>query len=282
MEANDAIRWVARPDLDSPVLVAAFEGWNDAGEAASGACSFLASAWGATEVASLDPEEFYDFTVARPHVTLDDEGIRVIEWPANRFSWAEPEGGRSVIFLQGVEPQLRWRTFTEAVAAVAHALDVSLVLTLGALLTDSPHTKPVKVTGTAGSRDLIERLDLSRSQYEGPTGIVGVLHDALRREGIESASLWAAVPHYVGQNPAPKATLALVERVARILETDVATTPLELAAASWEQQVTDAVAADDEMTEYVRRLEEAGDDPEIPPRDELAAEVERFLRDQGQ
>ena len=278
----DPLRWVTRPELESPVLIAAFEGWNDAGEAASAAVTYLVDTWEAETFATLDPEEFYDFTVVRPQVRLDDDRVRHIDWPANSLSHATiPGTGRSVVLLQGIEPQLKWRTFSDAFVGIARDLGVELVVTLGALLTDTPHTRPVRVTGTAADPDLIARLNLVRSGYEGPTGIVGVLHDALGTAGIPSASLWAAVPHYVGQNPSPKATLALVQRLSRLLGTSIDAVDLQIASASWERQVSEAVEADDDMVHYVQRLEESDDDPELPERDVLAAEVERFLREQG-
>ena len=278
----DPLRWETRPPLASPVLIAAFEGWNDAGEAASSAVTYLVDTWGAERFATVDPEEFYDFTVVRPQVRLDDDQVRHIDWPANALSHATiPGTGRSAILLQGIEPQLRWRTFSQTLVGLARELHVELVVTLGALLTDTPHTRPVRVTGTAADPELIAKLNLVRSGYEGPTGIVGVLHDALGTAGIPSASLWAAVPHYGGPNPAPKATLALVQRTARLLGTSIDAVDLQIASASWERQVSEAVEADDDMVHYVQRLEETEDEPELPERDVLAAEVERFLREQG-
>ena len=278
----EPIRWQRRPELTSPILIAAFEGWNDAGEAASTAVSYLVDTWEAEPFATVDPEEFYDFTAVRPQVRLDDDQVRHIDWPTNTFSAARiPGSDRSAILLQGIEPQLRWRTFSDALVALARDLGVELVVTLGALLTDTPHTRPVRVTGTAADPELIARLNLQRSGYEGPTGIVGVVHDALGKAGVPSASLWAAVPHYVGQNPSPKATLALVQRTARLLGTAIDAVDLQIASASWERQVSEAVEADDDMIHYVRRLEESDDEPELPERDVLAAEVERFLREQG-
>lgn len=278
----DLIRWTNRPELRSPVMVAAFEGWSDAGEAASTAVAYLATAWDAEPFATIDPEEFFDFTVTRPHVRLDDELVRHIDWPTNAFTAGRiPGTDRDVVFLSGIEPQLRWRAFTDAIIGVAADLGVEMVVTLGALLTDTPHTRPVRITGTAADPDILERFGMQRSRYEGPTGIVGVLHDALGRAQVPSASLWAAVPHYVGQNPSPKATLALVERATSLLDTSVDAVDLHIASTSWERQISEAVAADEDMTDYVRRLEESDEEPDLPHRDELAAEVERFLREQG-
>jgi predicted ATP-grasp superfamily ATP-dependent carboligase len=281
----DAVRWHQRPQLRRPILVAAFEGWNDAGDGASGAAEYLIDVLDAEPLASVDTEEFYDFTVARPNVRLVDGVTRTIEWPEPELSFASPGGEHDIVFLQACEPQLKWRTFAAMIVGVATALNVEMVVTLGALLAEVPHTRPVRVTGTAGSPDLVERLHLERSRYEGPTGIVGVLHDAFARSGIPSASLWAAVPHYVAKTPSPKATLALVERASELLGIPVDTVDLEIAATAYERQVSEVVADDDDVAEYVRRLEEGeGDDiiepSEIPSAESLAGEVERFLRDQ--
>jgi predicted ATP-grasp superfamily ATP-dependent carboligase len=197
----DAVRWEDRPQLRRPVLIAAFEGWNDAGDAASTAARYLATEWGGRRIATIDPEEFYDFTVVRPTVSLVDGHTRQIDWPENEFAVGITPA-RDILFLHGIEPQLKWRTFVSQIVSVANALHVELALTLGALLAEVAHTRPVHVTGTAADEDLIARLKLERSHYEGPTGIVGVLHDALAQAGIPSASLWAAVPAYAGTGPA--------------------------------------------------------------------------------
>jgi proteasome assembly chaperone (PAC2) family protein len=273
-------------------MVAAFEGWNDAADAASSAVAHLARTWGATAFADIDPEEFFDFTAARPRVSLDPDAGRRIEWPANLFLAARMEGGpHDVVLLAGTEPHLRWRTFCDTVIDTAAALDVELVVTLGALLADVAHTSPVRVTGSAGDDTLAARLHLRRSRYEGPTGIVGTLTEALARRRVPAASLWAAVPHYVSQTPSPKATLALVERSSALLGMPASAVDLQIAAASYERQVTDLVQADPEIAEYVSALEreDADEDDADPPDDDsedltgeaLAAEVERFLRDQG-
>jgi proteasome assembly chaperone (PAC2) family protein len=282
----EIVTWVERPVLRHPVMIAAFEGWNDAGDAASTAAQYLARKWDAEDFASIDPEEFYDFSSTRPLVRLIDGSTRNIDWPANEWSAASlPETERDVVFLQGVEPQLRWRTFCGAVVEVAQGLGVELVLTLGALLAETPHTRPVRVTGTAADHDLVARLGLQRSGYEGPTGIVGVLHDALGRAGLSSASLWATVPHYVGQTPSPKAALALVERVSDLLAVPVRTADLDVAAAAYERQVNEVVEADEDALAYVRSLEDAADadggsgDVPLVEGDAIAAEVERFLRE---
>jgi proteasome assembly chaperone (PAC2) family protein len=288
----ELLRWEARPALHRPLLIAAFEGWNDAGDGASDAVAYLARHFGAEGFVSIDPEEFYDFTATRPEVRLEDDLHRVIEWPHNRFSRAAlGDTGRDIVFLEGIEPQLRWRTFSELVVEVARTLGIELVVTLGALLAEVPHTRPVRVTGTAADPTVVERLGLRPSGYEGPTGIVGVLGEALHRAGIPSASLWASVPAYVGQTPSPKATLALVTRLTDLLGVAVQTVDLDIAAAAYERQVDDVVSSDEDAIAYVRSLEEAqdsGDDDEDDAIDEihlaggdaLAAEVERYLREQ--
>lgn len=292
------------------MLIAAFEGWNDAGEAASTAVAHLTEEWGAQSFASIDPEEFFDFSSTRPEVQLNEDDTREIVWPSNEFSSARLGAtSRDVILLSGTEPQLRWKSFSALIIDVARALGVDMVVTLGALLADVPHSRPVRITGTAADADLIEKLDLQRSRYEGPTGIVGVLHDALGKAGIRSCSLWATVPHYLPGTLSPKAALALVERAADLLGVSVETLDLQIATTQYERQVTDVVEADEDMAGYVRRLElshDSGDDlddddedddendEEVDPRDAfrdadgnlpngdaLAAELERYLRDQG-
>ena len=295
----DAVRWEERPRLRRPILIAAFEGWNDAGDAASTAARYIATEWGARRIASIDPEDFYDFTVVRPNVRLVDGMTREIDWPDNEVSVAAATSDtRDVVFLHGIEPQLKWRTFVSEITDLAKALDIELAVTLGALLAEVPHTRPVHVTGTAADEGLINRLGLQRSRYEGPTGIVGILHDNLARAGIPSASLWAAVPAYVAKTPSPKGTLALVKRTASLLDEHVDITSLQIAASAYERQVSEVVAEDEDVAAYVRSLEESDDaeradggehgDPLAHPSrldqvggDALAAEVERFLRDQG-
>ena len=210
----EELRIHSRPELEKPVLLAAFRGWNDGAQAASLAAGYLAKTWDAEQFAEIDPEDFFDFQATRPHVSLEDGLTRRIEWPETGFYHARPEGlDRDVVLLLGIEPNLRWRTFTELVVGLATELEVELMITLGALLADVPHTRPAPVTGSATDSELVERLGLSASRYEGPTGIVGVLHDACREAGIPSASLWAAVPHYVSLTPSPRAAVALCERL---------------------------------------------------------------------
>jgi len=263
-------------------VVVAFEGWNDAGDAASSAVRWFSDRWDATPFADIDPEVFYDFTSTRPEVRIEDD-VRVIDWPSNEFSSTSlPGSGRHVVFLHGVEPQLRWRTFADQVLEVAEALDASMVVTLGALLAEVPHSRPVGVVGTAYDEDVVARLGLTPSQYQGPTGIVGVLHDRCRTAGIESASLWATVPTYVPGAPSPKATLALVEKTAELLGEGVITTDLEIAAASYERQIDELVDDDEETQAYVAALEQHHDEQlKVPEPGELAEEVERFLREHG-
>lgn len=259
-------------------MIAAFEGWNDAGDAASTAARWLRDRWAPDLLAEIDAEEFYDFTATRPRVHLDDGGSREIQWPANTFTVGSA-GNVDTVVLLGNEPQLRWRTFCRQIVEVAEALDARLVLTLGALLAEVPHTRPTSVVGTAVDQALIDRLDLAPSTYEGPTGIVGVLQDACAKAGLASASLWAAVPAYVPGAPSPKAALALVERTAEVLGVAAVATDLDIAAAAYERQVSEVVVDDDEMTEYVQRLEERFDSDEGVPSASLVEEVERFLRD---
>jgi predicted ATP-grasp superfamily ATP-dependent carboligase len=263
------------------VLVAAFEGWNDAGDAASGAVKYLVERTDAEKVAEIDPEEFLDFTSTRPQSRVDDDGVRVVEWPSIDLYAAHLPGGADALLLVASEPQLRWRTFCEQVVGIAHETGARLVLTLGALVAEVPHSRPVPVVGTATDAALQAELGLPASTYEGPTGIVGVLSDACRVAGLPSASLWAAVPTYVPTAPSPKAQLALIERAGEVLGTWVPTTDLEIAAASYERQVSELVEEDDETSDYVSRLEtrhdESGGDDEGAGKS-LVEEVERYLR----
>lgn len=280
------VHWQHEADLHRPVLVAAFRGWNDAGDAASFAAQHLTRTWGAETLASLDPEEFYDFQAVRPQVELVDGLTRKITWPENELFAAPSATERDVAILIGTEPNTRWRTFSNVVVELARALEVELVITLGALLADVPHSRRVHITGTAADERLVERLGLQRSRYEGPTGIVGVMHDALGRAGIDSASLWAAVPHYLAVSPNPKAALALVENVTELIGRASPTADLSRAVAAYEQRATEMVAEDDDVRAYVRLLEERLDErereeaneTELPSGDALAEELERFLR----
>jgi proteasome assembly chaperone (PAC2) family protein len=278
------VSWTVRPRLERPVLIAAFEGWNDAGDAASFAARYLSERWGAEPFACMDPEEFYDFTSTRPQVRIDENAMREIVWPANDFSAARiPDTGVEVILMVGTEPQLKWRTFCEQVVGVAQACEARLVVTLGALLAEVAHSRPVSIVGTAYDNRVITNLGLTPSTYQGPTGIVGVLHDACRRARLPSASLWAAVPTYVPSAPSPKAALALVERCARLLDVSVVTTDLEIAAASYERQINELVEADEETAAYVASLEARTEEEaraDLSDGASLIEEVERFLRGQ--
>ena len=275
-------------ELRDPILVAAFHGWNDAGDAATFAATHLGRVWSASKIASIDPEEFYDFQAVRPQVQLEDGETRSITWPTNEFSAAViPGADHDVLLLIGTEPNLRWRTFTELVVGVAKSHDVGLVITFGALLADVPHSRPVQITGTAVDPDVIKRLNLYRSRYEGPTGIVGVLHDAFGKAGIPSASLWAAVPHYLAVSPNPKAALALVEKATELIGVSADIDELTRATAAYEDRVSEIVSTDDDVQAYVKLLEERTDEDdvmdtgEIPSGEDLAAELERYLREQG-
>lgn len=283
--ASSELRIAERPELRRPVLIAAFRGWNDGGQGATLAAGYLARAWGAERFAELDPEGFMDFQATRPHVTLDEGEQRRIEWPEVVFHHAPiPGTDRDAVILLGVEPNYRWRTFTEAIAGLARELNVELVVTLGALLADVPHTRPAPITGTASDLELVEELGLQLSRYEGPTGIVGVLHDACRTAGLRSVSLWAAVPHYVSLAPSPRAARALVDRLGSLLGVELEATELADAEEAYVEQVSAAVASDAETAAYVEELErrtealeELSDD--LPSGESLAQELTRFLRE---
>jgi predicted ATP-grasp superfamily ATP-dependent carboligase len=283
----EELRIERRPELERPVLIAAFRGWNDGAQAASLAAGYLAKTWGADRFADLDPEGFFDFQATRPHVSLEEGLTRKIDWPETAFYEARPDGlDRDIVLLLGIEPNLRWRTFTDLVVGLARELGVELMITLGALLADVPHTRPSPVTGSASDSELVERLGLSASRYEGPTGIVGVLHDACHAAGIPSASLWAAVPHYVSLTPSPRAAVALCERLGKLIGAEVEVDELEEAARSYEEQVSEAVASDEETAAYVEELEQRSDSlqesADLPSGDALAAELTRFLREREQ
>jgi proteasome assembly chaperone (PAC2) family protein len=276
-----------RPDLTRPVLIAAFRGWNDGAQAASLAAGYLAKTWRAERFADVDPEDFFDFQAARPHVSLEDGLTRRIDWPETAFYHARPDGfDRDVVLLLGIEPNLRWRTFTELLIGLVRELGVEMMITLGALLADVPHTRPSPVTGSASDPELVRQLGLSSSRYEGPTGIVGVLHDACRQANIPSASLWAAVPHYVSLTPSPRAAVALCERLGTLVGFEIDVSELEEAARSYEEQVSEAVASDEDTSAYVeeleRRVDELEESADLPSGDALAAELTRFLREREQ
>ena len=278
------IEFEALPDLVDPVLVAAFEGWNDAGDAASDAIDHLREAWGATPLAEMDPEDYYDYQVNRPMIAFDEEGVRRLTWPTTRLYVARlPLAARDVVLVHGIEPNMRWRQFSEEILVLAAELGVTLAVTLGALLSDSPHTRPVPVTGTATDSGTARRLGVEPSHYEGPTGIVGVIQEASARRGLPTVSLWAAVPHYVAQAPSPKATLALVRRVEDLLDMPVPLGELVEDSRAWELGVDELAADDEEIADYVRQLEEARDTTDLPEAsgEAIAREFERYLRRRG-
>jgi predicted ATP-grasp superfamily ATP-dependent carboligase len=291
------IEFDERPALSAPPVICAFQGWNDGGEAASLAARYLVERWEARAFAHIDPEEYYDFQVSRPTVRLEEGVSRVIEWPQGEFA-AATVGGKDVVLFTAIEPNMRWRSFTAAVVETAASLGSPLLLTLGAFLTDVPHTRQVPLVGSAADEGTADRLGLTRSHYEGPTGIVGVLHDASNRAGLPSVSLWAAVPHYLPSGPNPKAAATLAGRAAAILGIPLDTAPLEAAAVEWEAEMDRLVRDSDELAEYVSRLELAADEDRgaegtgsegsseiaeesVPSADAIGAEVERFLREQG-
>ena len=271
-----------RPSLSHPVLVVAFRGWNDGGQGASLAAEHLVRTWEAERFAEIDSEAFFDFQATRPRVSLVDGMTRRIEWPDNVFLGAHTGGRRDAVVLLGNEPNLRWRTFSSLVVDLARELDVELVVTLGALLADVPHTRPAPVTGAATDPELIERLGLQASRYEGPTGIVGVLHDACREARLPSVSLWAAVPHYVSLAPSPRAALALCTRLSAILDVPIDVAELEEMVEGYTTHVSEAVSSDEDAVAYVDELEQRADmieEEDIPSGDSLAAELTRFLRE---
>jgi proteasome assembly chaperone (PAC2) family protein len=277
----------SRPELRSPVLVAAFRGWNDGGQGATLGGSYLARQLGAESFAEIDPENFYDFQAVRPQVSLEEGLTRKLEWPANTFLHAPiPDLDRDAVILLGVEPNLRWKTYSRLVLDLAQELGVELFVTLGSLLADVPHTRPAPVSAAASDPGLVEELGVEPSRYEGPTGIVGVLLDACREAGIPSVSLWAAVPHYVSLAPSPRAALALCRRLGELVGTDIDLAELEQAAEEYNEQVTEAVASDAETAAYVDELERRVDlmeaAEELPSGESLAAELTRFLREREQ
>lgn len=280
--------WDRRPDgLRAPAMVCAFQGWNDAGDAASSAVSFLASSLGARRFARIDSEEFYDFQSNRPCIRFDENERREISWPTVEiFEALAPRAPRDLVLVQGVEPSMRWRAFCAHIVDLAEALGVQAVISLGALLGDVPHTRPVAMSGHASDVAMLERLGLSPSAYEGPTGIVGVLHTACADAGLPAASLWAAVPHYVAAATNPKAALALLRKVESLVGVSVDVSELESAAADYERQVGLAVQSDPDILAFVERLEQAADSEEsstddVPSGDMIAREFQRFLRQRG-
>jgi proteasome assembly chaperone (PAC2) family protein len=282
----DHVEWRERPQLRNPALICAFKGWNDAGEAASAALGFLVESFDAREVARIDPEDFYDFTAVRPTVRMSEGRSRTIDWPSNTLHAARVPGtDRDLLLLQGVEPSLRWRTFTNLIVDMAQQLGAETVVTLGALLADVPHTRDIPMTGICSDADLVERLGFQQSTYEGPTGMVGVLHHAFTEAGLPSVSLWASVPHYVAAAPNPKAALALIRSFEGVGGVIVEARDLEESAEEYERQVNAAVASDSDVKQFVERLEQTMDEvaeetppDRIPSADSIAQDFQRFLR----
>ncbi|KQY64874.1 MULTISPECIES: PAC2 family protein [unclassified Nocardioides] len=269
------------PELVDPVVIAAFEGWNDAADAASSVVDHLIEVWDARVVASVDPEDFYDFQMNRPVVGTDARGHRSLTWPSTTVSIASPPGlDRDVILIRGIEPNMRWRQFCAELLAACDELGGQMVVTLGALLADTPHTRPIPVTGTATEPDLVDRLDIEQSTYEGPTGIVGVFQDACVLLDIPAVSYWAAVPHYVAQPPCPKATLALIGQIEDLLGTGIPLLDLPEEARAWERGVDELAEEEEEIADYVRALEETRDTADLPEAsgEAIAREFERYLK----
>ena len=276
------------PLLRNPVMVMAFSGWNDAAEGASGAIEHLLSIWREKDdeilpqlIADVEPEDFYDFQVNRPQVSIDDSSIRNITWPSTQIFGLEiPSMDRDLVIVTGVEPSMRWKTFTTDLLDLADDLEVSLVVTLGSLLADTPHSRPISVTGTGAHPNIAERLGVSVSKYEGPTGILGIIQDGCMRRGIDAISLWAAVPHYASASPSPKASLALINSLEDFLDVSFPLGTLQEDADEWEKSVDELAAEDTDVAEYVKALEESKDAAELPDvsGDSIAKEFERYLR----
>ena len=286
--ASKFINWTNKEllnELNNPVIITAFEGWNDAGEAATTAVKYFQDRFSAIKVGAIESEEFFDFTISRPVIEIPDEHREII-WPATEILIAKMfDSKHDLVIIVGHEPQLRWRTFTEQVIEVTSLIESHMVVTLGSLLTDIPHSRPVKVFGSSDDSELAKRLNLPPSTYEGPTGIVGVINSVLREKEIPSMSLWAGVPSYVSGAHSPKAALALVERLADVLDIGIACTDLEIASAAYERQINELVAEDMDTAEYVNQLEEDFDhNSEVNEEDSnpelLVSEVEDFLRNQ--
>lgn len=278
------VEFTYRPDVSRPLMLCAFRGWNDGGEAASAAAVHLRNGWEGKRFARIDPEGFFDFQVNRPTVRLEDGLQRHLEWPACEFFHAKP-GRRDVVLFIGVEPNVRWRAFTRVILDVARELDVGLLVTLGAFLANVPHTLPAQVSAASSDPAWLEKPGVTPTRYEGPTGIVGVLHDAAAEIGLPSVSLWAAAPHYLPVGCNPRVALALLERVRDLLELDVETEGMSEAADAWDRTVAEALEEDADLAEYVRRLEEVaveqGGLGRMPTGEDLAQEFERYLRDHG-
>ena len=273
-------------------MVIAFSGWNDAAEGASGAIEHLLAAWKEKDddvvpqlIADVDAEEFYDFQEHRPQVAIDDSSIRSITWPGTQvFGLVIPQMERDIVIVIGAEPSMRWKRFTSDLLDLADDLEVSLVITLGSLLSDSPHTRPITVTGTGAHPNIADRLGVSVSKYEGPTGILGILQDGCMRRGIDAISLWAAVPHYASNAPSPKASLALINSLEDFLDISIPPGSLQIDSDEWEKSVDELAAEDSDVAEYVKALEQSKDAAELPEvsGDVIAKEFERYLRRQSE
>jgi len=276
------------PLLREPIMIVAFSGWNDAAEAASGAAEHLLSGWRDKNddvipelIAEVESEDYYDFQVNRPVVSIDESEIRSLTWPTTQvFGMAIPSMNRDLVIVTGVEPSMKWKSFTSDLLDLADDLEVSLIVSLGSLLADTPHTRPISVTGTGAHPSIANRLGVSVSKYEGPTGILGIIQDGCMRRGIDALSLWAAVPHYASNAPSPKATLALINTLEEFLDIKIPLSDLPDRADAWEREVNDLAADDSEIADYVKALEESKDAAELPEvsGDTIAKEFERYLR----
>ena len=285
------------PALRNPVMLIAFSGWNDAAEAATGAASHILGAWTDAEhaindqvgvvpelIADIDPEEFYDFQVNRPIVDVDESQIRSLTWPGTQiFGLATPNFDFDFIIVRGVEPSMKWKTFTHDLLDLADDLEVQRIITLGSMLADAPHSRPITVTGSGAHPEIAKRLGVEVSRYEGPTGILGVIADACLRRGIDAISLWAAIPHYASNSPSPKATLALINALEDFLEISLPQGDLHADSLEWESEVDELAREDSDVAEYVKALEESKDSALLSDvsGEDLARELERFLRRQN-
>ena len=280
------------PALRSPVMVIAFSGWNDAGEAATGAASHLLGSWVDSKndvvpelIAEVDVEEFYDFQVNRPTVCIDESSIRSLTWPGTQvFGLRTPELDHDFVVIRGVEPSMKWKTFAANILDLADDLEVDMVITLGSMLADTPHTRPIAVSGSGAHPEIAQRLGVEISKYEGPTGILGVIQDACVRRGIDAVSMWAAIPHYASGSPSPKATLALINALEDFLEISLPQGDLHNQSHDWEVEVSEMAKEDSDVAEYVKALEESKDAAELPEvsGESIARELERFLRRQSE
>lgn len=269
------------PALRSPVMIFAFGGWNDAGEAATGAASHLLNSWEHSLIANFDPEDFYDFQVNRPMVFVDDSKFRQITWPTTEvFGILTPQFEFDLVVVKGLEPSMKWRKFTNELLDLAEDLDVSMILTVGSLLADTPHSRPISVSGSGSHPEIAKRLGVEVSRYEGPTGILGILQEAAQRRGIDAVSLWAAIPHYASSPPSPKATLALINGLEDFLNISIPLGGLAEQSKAWEAGIDEMAQEDSELGEYVRQLEASKDETELPEAtgESIAREFERYLR----